>query len=374
MPEKNDKINKARKRDEFMGFLTDTLNALEKEDKEKAISCLLKVAQNYGSPEYDSIDIVLARDLYKVDEKSSIQFQNELKNNEEIFSSGNLPKWAKVYLEVMSSGPAPSDDDRRLSFFRSLSNSHPSSLESRFLLATALTKSACDEEGNEEKFKEALSILKKIQDSLSQNPERASTFRTGSLFEERPHDIVKDFYKWVLKNYIYQLQCEERLDVAIKLLDEANKEKDTELLFERRTLEFQQRITGNFKETIQEIQTSFEEKVKAAQEESQNKHIEILTIFLTLISIVVGGLLSLFSAVMTYNSLIMFALSLFAVMSMSLSFLANNFIQISLRTGTGLICLILLLIFSYHSANFVENTDRSISPIQKELIVDRLKE
>ncbi len=342
MTENKDPQLKAKERDTFMSFIEKTRKALKYGDIAGAVSSLSEITKKYMEPENNNVDLEFARFLHTIDEKSSSQFLQQIDNQKDILSENNLPHWAKDYFQKICSGFSPSNDKQRLSFFRNLSVSFPQSLETTFLIAIALTKSAIDDKGNEKKFKEALEIYKRIQSNSPPESPKAKIWRTGSLSEQSSYSIIKDFFNWTMENYCFQLQLEDRIDEAVQLLEKEDLNDNPELRPLLTSLERELRIIKKF-----------DSKLKKQKNSYIKDQIGILSLFFVLITVATGGFISL-RPEMSFIVLLKYTLLLFFVFSLCLSLLILDKTRRVLGVITGIISLLALLFICYYSS--IENS------------------
>ena len=179
------------------------------------------------------------------------------------------------------------------------------------------------------------------------------------LFENPAITFLRERKKWVLKNYIYQLQLEDRLDCALKALDEADLGDENYIHSIRNLLKIELRMQKKVQEATSEYQTT----AKKHQEAAGNKHLEILMVFLAIMAIVFTGIAQLSTIQPTARTMIFSSLSVLMIMSFCLTFLANTIYQIAPRIIAGAVCA--ALIYQLYVSENLDPTPLRVSPVSE---------
>jgi hypothetical protein len=339
----------AIRRDRFMSLWRNVSEAFLYNNAKAAQIALTEAVLEYAAPELELPDFELAKSLKKIDDEliTKINYNHYFPSDKSLLK-GKLPSWAINYLNEISSGPSVPKDPQRETFFHDLCGKYPLSMEARLLLASVLIQKGCHKPHNEKDFRAGLDLLDQLSDMLPPLKPKAEIYRIGSLYEESPHQILVNFKVWAIENFITFLISNDRLGESIKLIEtEKNKTVRDRLksIYERLLME------KNWIDRLKKIEDENTNKIQKIQEESYNKHIEILTIFLALISIAGGGLVSYFTSGMSspknFHAMFEFTLCLLLAMSIGLAFLAQSSKQVWIRLGTGVVSLLILLVSLY---------------------------
>src|ERR1700733_9051098 len=107
------KKEKAINRDQFMSKWNDVSTAFSFEHKEDMQNFLKEAINHYAPPEHEVPDLVLANSLKLIDDELATKHSRTKYFPDEASLTGNIPKWASIYLAEISKGtPLPQDTYR----------------------------------------------------------------------------------------------------------------------------------------------------------------------------------------------------------------------------------------------------------------------
>jgi len=218
--------------------------------------------------------------------------------------------------------------------------------------------------GREQDYKTSLNLLKRLAARLPERQPKAQIFRTGSLFDEEGHDLVNHYWAWAIRRYMDFLIDQNKLDEALNFLTH-----QTPGELRSKLMDFYSRVQSekrSMQRTDQRIQETLQ-SLADANEQAQVKHLEILSVFLVVMTFVAGGLLSYMTSSSDnfhyrFGLLIEFGLMLTGGICLALTLVAKTYYQILARLFVGSALIILAM----------QNMSSNVTQVPQGVLIEKI--